>query len=84
MFSVLKSESVTEKDIVRIVLILERPYDFLEKQFQNAFEGQSGTMVLVNRRHGERRQKKELFSPERRQTDRRASQGKIGSAIISG
>ena len=83
MFSVLKSESVSEKDISRIVLIIERPYDFLEKQLQKAFEGQSDTMVLVNRRNGERRQKKERFSPERRHTDRRASPGKIVSAIIS-
>ena len=83
MFSVLKSELVSEKDISRIVLIIERPYDFLEKQLKKAFEGQSDTMVLVNRRNGERRQKKELFLPERRKADRRASQGKIVSAIIS-
>ena len=83
MLNVLKSESVFEKDIVRIVLIIERPYDFLEKQLQKAFEGQSDTMVLVNKRNGERRQKIERFSPERRNADRRASQGKIGSAIIS-
>ena len=83
MFKVLTSESDSEKDKGQIVLILERPYAFLEKQLHEVFVEQSGTTAIVNRRHGGRRQKEEVFSPERRQTNRRASPENIGSAIIS-
>lgn len=72
MFRILTSESVSEKDKGQIVLIIEKPYAFLKKQLREVFGGQTGTKIIVNRRNGERRQIKEVFSPERRQADRRA------------
>ena len=83
MFSVLKSESVSENDFMRIIVILERPYAFLRGQLKKAFESQSDVMIVVDRRYVERRHKKDLFSQEHRHGDRRRSQDQIGKAVIS-
>ena len=83
MFSILKPESPSVNDSGRVVIVLERSYDFLRRELENVFQGQSEVMVVVDRRYGERRRKKDFFSPERRNSDRRTSMVRIGSAIIT-
>jgi hypothetical protein len=83
MFGILKSEAVSDNDSGRIVIVLERPYDFLKEELESVFEEQSEIKVVVDRRFADRRLKKEVVTSERRNCDRRASKGKIGSAIIS-
>jgi hypothetical protein len=83
MFDILKAEAVSDNECGRIVIVLERPYDFLKGELANVFEEQSEIRVVVDRRFADRRHKNEVVTSERRNCDRRASTGKIGFAIIS-
>jgi hypothetical protein len=83
MLNILESAADSENENGRIVVVLERPYDFLKRQLESVLAGQSEMMIVVDRRYGERRRKKEFVSPERRNCDRRTTKGMIGSAIIA-
>ena len=50
MFGILKSEAVSDNDSGRIVIVLERPYDFLRRALANVLEEQSGieNITLAN------------------------------------
>ena len=83
VISAIKSESISEKDTMLTIIILERPYAFLKIQLDRVFEEQSDVIVVIDRRYVERREKRVFYSPDRRKATRRRLQNQIGKVVIS-
>ena len=64
-------------------IIIQRPYAFLEKELKSAFKGQKDVRVIVNGRYGERREKIQTTTQERRRTDRRRPKEELVEVLLS-
>ena len=64
-------------------IIIQRPYAFLEKELRSAFKGQKDVKVIVNERYGERREKTQFTTTERRRTDRRRPKEELVEVLLS-
>ncbi len=55
----------------RMFVVVRREYSYLQDELRQAFEGQGDVHVIVDRRDGEPRRRREAVTAERRQADRR-------------
>jgi hypothetical protein len=65
------------------IIIINRPYRFLEKELRSLFETDETTRVIVDRRNGDRRQKQIPVNAERRKGDNRRSKLEMVEVIMT-
>ena len=83
LLSILKSASISKEEVGQMSIIVLRPYDYLVTELLKVFKGQKDVKVKVDSRYGQRRTKKEPFSYERRQVDRRKTKETLVEVVIS-
>ena len=64
-------------------IIICQPYAHREKELRGAFKGEDDVEVMVDRRYGERRKKKQPITLERRRSVRRRSKEDLLEVVIS-
>ena len=77
-----KSPPFAEKEAEQLSIIIQRPYAYLIKELQKVFKDQEDVIVKVDSRYGQRRTKKEPFSNDRRQADRRRTKEMLVEVTI--
>ena len=83
LLRILKSASISKDEDGKISIIVLRPYNYLVSDLQRVFKGKEDVEVKVDRRYRERRTKKESFSYERRQAERRSIKDTLVEVVIS-
>ena len=83
LFRILKSFTGSGKEAGKMSIIVLRPYSFLVTELHGIFKGQEDVEVRVDRRFEQRRTKKESFSHEQRQSDRRSTKETLVEVVIS-
>ena len=83
LLSILKSASISKEEVGQMSIIVLRPSDYLVTELLKVFKGQKDVKVKVDSRYGQRRTKKEPFSYERRQVDRRKTKETLVEVVIS-
>lgn len=63
-------------------IIVRRQYAYVAEVLRRVFAEREDIKVIVDRRHGERRQTQQLASIERRQGERRRPKGEILEVVI--
>lgn len=66
-----------------MTIVVFKPYAHLQRELQNAFQGQEDVKIILDRRHGERRKIQKAVERERRSGDRRKSKQEIAEVAIS-
>jgi hypothetical protein len=66
----------------KMLIIVRRRYDHLLKELGEAFSGQQGVEILVDRRRGHRRKVEDPVSMERRKADRRKHEEELLKVIL--
>ncbi len=67
----------------KMVIVIRRPYAYLEAELCRSFERQEEVQVLVDRRYRERRRSQQPVAVERRRADRRRPTEAILGVVIS-
>ena len=83
LLRILKSAPFSKQETGQMNIIALRPYDYWVKDLQRVFKGQEDVKIKVDCRYGQRRTKKEPFSDERRQAERRKIKETLGEVVIS-
>lgn len=83
LLNILKSDPISKEEAGQMNIIVRRPYDYLETELLKVFKGQTDVKVKVDSRYGQRRTKKEPFSYERRQAERRKQKETLVEVVIS-
>ena len=63
-------------------IVIRPQYAALKEELEKTFLGQKDVSIIVDRRSGERRHRKEPVSVERRQTGRRKPKVGLGELVI--
>lgn len=64
-------------------IIIRRPYAYLQKELCSTFEGQEDVKVIIDRRYGERRTRRQPCEFERRRADRRGPKEELVEVLFS-
>jgi hypothetical protein len=83
IMTIVKATALPAQTDGMMSIIIQRPYAFLQKELQSAFKGQKDVKVIVNGRYGERREKIQSTTPERRRTDRRRQKEELVEVLLS-
>ncbi len=67
----------------KMVIVIRRPYAYLEAELRAAFEGQEDVQVIVDRRTRERRTMQQPVEQERRRAKVRRPKEEILGVVIS-
>jgi hypothetical protein len=66
----------------KMLIIVRKRYDHFLKDLNEAFSGQQGVRILVDRRRGQRRKVERPVSLERRKADRRKHKEELLEVIL--
>ncbi len=84
LLKMLRTTPGFDGDPGRMVIIIRRPYAYLESQLRAAFEGQEDVQVIVDRRTRERRTMHQPVEVERRRrAEARTPKEEILKVVIS-
>ena len=83
LLKITKVKSTPKQGSMMTYIVIQQPYDYLEKELRSVFGVEKDVKVVVNRRFGERRTGHQPITTERRHVDRRRSQEEIVTTIIS-
>jgi hypothetical protein len=72
-----------EKGTGTMSVIVQRPHAYLQQELRRTFAGQEDVKVIVDRRYGERRTRRQSIAVERRCADRRRSKEQLVEVVIS-
>ncbi len=64
-------------------IVVQRPFAHLEKELRDAFKGQKEVNVILDRRYGERRKRRQAVEIERRQAEQRRHKEELLEVVIS-
>jgi hypothetical protein len=78
-----KSTPISREDAGQMSIIVLQPYAYLATELIQTFKGQEDVKVKVDSREGQRRNKKESVSYERRRADRRRKKETLVEVVIS-
>jgi hypothetical protein len=73
---------IDPEEAQKMLIIVRRRYDHLLKELGEAFSGQKGVRLLVDRRRGQRRKVEDPVSMERRKADRRKHEEELLKVIL--
>lgn len=73
---------VKPEEADKMLIIVRKCYDHLLKELGEAFSGQQGVRILVDRRRGQRRKVEDPVSMERRKADRRKHEDQLLKVIL--
>jgi hypothetical protein len=76
------SPQVNQEEAAKMLIIVRKCYDHLLKELGEAFSGQQGVRILVDRRRGQRRKVGNPVSMERRKADRRKHEYELLKVIL--
>ncbi len=66
-----------------MTIVVMRPYARLEKELRSTFKGQEDVKVILDKRSGERRERLQAVSKDRRMADRRRPKEELVEVAIS-
>ena len=78
-----KTTDPPEPGAAKMIIIILRPYAYLENELCSTFGGQEDVKVIVDRRYGERRTGTRPVELERRRTDRRGPKQELVEVSLS-
>ncbi len=78
-----ETRSSKEESGIKSIIVVQRPYAYLEKELRNAFKGQDDVKVILDRRQGERRKTTKAVAVDRRKADRRTPKEDLVEVVIS-
>jgi len=73
---------VEQEETEKMLIIVRRRHDHLLKDLSEAFSGQEGVRIFVDRRQGQRRKVEHPVSLERRKADRRKHKEELLKVIL--
>jgi len=68
---------------IKSTIVIQQPYAHLEKELRTVFKGQDDVKIILDRRYGERRMRRQTVGAERRNADRRYPKEELAELIIS-
>ncbi len=77
-----KSLSSGESEI-KSTIVIQQPYAHLEKELCAVFKGQEDVKVILDRRYGERRERRKAVKVDHRKSNRRDPKEELAELIIS-
>ena len=77
-----KSLSSGESEI-KSTIVIQQAYAHLEKELCAVFKGQEDVKVILDRRYGERRERRKAITVDRRKSERRDPKEELAELIIS-
>ena len=77
-----KATTATQRGVAKMFIVIRRPYAYLQKELSTEFRGQEDVRVMVDRRIGERRKRRQLVSLERRQAERRSTKEELVHIVL--
>jgi hypothetical protein len=83
VLNIQKLTSLLEEAPLIMSIIVRQPYAYLETDLKGVFQNQEDVQVIIDRRYGRRRMKKEPFIVEQRISDRRKPKEPIIDVVIS-
>jgi hypothetical protein len=83
LMTIVKATALPAQTEQGMSIIIQRPYAFLEQELKSAFKGQEDVKVIVNGRYGDRREKTQPTTKERRRIDRRRPQEELVQVLLS-
>jgi hypothetical protein len=84
VLSVFAAVAESGRNPARMLLVVKRPYAYLEDRLRRAFEGRQEVEIIADRRRGERRMADRRVAVERRQADRRTPKEEMLEVVIQG
>ena len=82
LMRITKATTVTQRGVEKMFIVIRRPYAYLEEELSTEFRGQEDVRVMVDRRIGERRKRRQLVSLERRQAERRSTKEELVHIVL--
>ena len=85
LVTILRATPPPDEGRGKMVIVIRRPYAYLEAELRAAFEGQEDVQVIVDRRTRERRTMQQPVEVERRRrVEARTPKEEILGVVISG
>ena len=78
-----KKAHLSEEEAGTMTIVVQQPYAHLERELRSAFKGQKDVKVILDRRHGERRKRRQAVGGERRKSDRRYQKEEMVEVVVS-
>jgi len=78
-----KANLSEERPGINSIIVIRRPYAHLEKELRRAFRGQKDVKVILDKRYGERRERRQAVAIERRKAARRRPKEELVEVIFS-
>jgi hypothetical protein len=71
------------KSEIKSTIVIQQPYAHLEKELRTVFKGQEDVEVILDRRYGERRERRKAVTVDHRKSNRRNPKEELAELIIS-
>jgi hypothetical protein len=78
-----KKAHLSEEEAGIMTIVVQQPYAHLERELRRAFKGQEDVKVILDRRSGEQRKRRQAVGGERRKSDRRYPKEEIVEVVVS-
>ena len=78
----IKSNSPSSRATGQMLIFVNRPYTSCLSELSRTFDGSQDVKIAMDRRDGDRRQKTQPVSEERRQSDRRKRKAKLLKVLL--
>jgi hypothetical protein len=82
MLKILKSTASAANAAGEMLIVVRRPFASLLDELLKTFHGQKDVQIILERRTGERRTKRDPFPSDRRKGDRRESKPELLEVIF--
>jgi hypothetical protein len=71
------------KSEIKSTIVIQQPYAHLEKELRTVFKGQEDVEVILDRRYGERRERRKAVTVDHRKSNRRSPKEELAELVIS-
>ena len=68
---------------IKSTIVIQQPFAHLEKELRTVFKGQEDVNIILDRRYGERRERREAVKVDRRKSGRRNPKEELAELVIS-
>ncbi len=78
-----KESLSSEESEIKSTIVIQQPYAHLEKELCAVFKGQEDVKVILDRRYGERRERRRAVTVDHRKSNRRSPKEELAELVIS-
>ena len=78
-----KKSLSSEESEIKSIIVIQQPYAHLEKELRTVFKGQEDVKIILDRRYGERRERRKAVTVDHRKSERRNPKEELAELVIS-